>query len=354
MTEQDQPRVAVYIDFDNIVISRYDQLHGRNAWRSDNARDVTPRAGGDIAARLGQATIDVSAILDYASSFGTVALSRAYADWSVPANASYRAQLVDRAVDLTQLFPTSKTKNGADIRLSVDVLEDLFRLPDLTHVVIVAGDSDYIALAQRCKRLGRYVIGIGVAGGTSSALIAACDEFELYDAIPGVVEVVGATKADAAVAPRGRGRGAAKAPAAAAAEPESPEKSLAALSEALFVEPEPADAPDSTISDAEATRLLTRALEFGHSKDDAEWLNPSAVKSQIKRMNPSFNEKVLGFSSFLDFVRSRGDLTELKAEGQQRSIRLREGAEPEAEPEKPAAKAKAPRRVTKPAGSQVE
>ena len=143
--------------------------------------------------------------------------------------------------------------------------------------MIVAGDSDYIALAQRCKRLGRYVIGIGVAGGTSSALIAACDEFELYDAIPGVVEVVGATKADAAVAPRGRGRGSAKAPRpptpGRAVNPDAA-KSLGALSDALFVEPEAADNSDSKISDAEATRLLIRALEFGHSKDDAEWLNP--------------------------------------------------------------------------------
>src|SRR5690606_15062839 len=161
----DTDRVAVYIDFDNIVISRYDQLHGDGAWRKDKARDAKPATAGKLAA----ARVDVSAVLDYASSFGTVAVTRAYADWSVPANAAYRAQLVERAIDLTQLFPVSGTKNGADIRLSVDVLEDLFRLPDITHVVIVAGDSDYIALAQRCKRLGRVVVGIGVPGGTSRA-----------------------------------------------------------------------------------------------------------------------------------------------------------------------------------------
>ena len=59
--------------------------------------------------------------------------------------------------------------------LAVDTVEDMFRLPDLTHVVIVGGDSDYIALAQRCKRLGRYVVGIGVAGASSRSLAAACD-----------------------------------------------------------------------------------------------------------------------------------------------------------------------------------
>ena len=77
-------------------------------------------------------------------------------------------------------------KNGADIRLAVDAVEDMFRLPDLTHMVIVAGDSDYIALAQRCRRLGRYVVGVGVAGSTSRSLAAACDELVTYDALPGI------------------------------------------------------------------------------------------------------------------------------------------------------------------------
>ena len=105
--------------------------------------------------------------------FGTLVLTRAYADWSADVNAGYRDQLVGRAVDLVQLFPAAAYgKNGADIRLAVDAVEDMFRLPDLTHVVIVAGDSDYIALAQRCKRLGRYVVGIGVAGAGAIAAAA--------------------------------------------------------------------------------------------------------------------------------------------------------------------------------------
>ena len=175
-------RVAVYLDFDNIVISRYDQVMG--ATRSSGTR---PMGSSSIPERLDRATVDVGAIIDFASSFGTLVLTRAYADWSADVNAGYRGQLVARAVDLVQLFPAAAYgKNGADIRLAVDAVEDMFRLPDLTHVVIVAGDSDYIPLAQRCKRLGRYVVGIGVAGSSSRALAAACDEFVIYDALPGV------------------------------------------------------------------------------------------------------------------------------------------------------------------------
>src|ERR1700681_2106512 len=190
MNDSGVTRVAVYIDFDNIVISRYDQVHGRGQFQRDKVRGFTRTdrsADPDIAEKLRRATVDVGAVIDFASSFGTLVLTRAYADWSAPVNADYREQLVSRAVDLVQLFPAAAyAKNGADIRLAVDAVEDMFRLPDLTHVVIVAGDSDYIALAQRCKRLGRYVVGIGITGSISRSLTAACDDFVTYDALPGV------------------------------------------------------------------------------------------------------------------------------------------------------------------------
>ena len=230
MPDSTDARVAVYIDFDNVVISRYDNVFGDSAWRKDNARAHAgdPEASDPIDLKLADAAVDIGAIIDYASSFGTVAFTRAYADWSVPANAAYKKQLVDRAVDLTQLFSTSGTKNGADIRLSIDAVDDLFRHADLTHVVVVAGDSDYISLAQRCKSLGRFVVGIGVTGSTSSALVAACDEFSDYDDLPDVVRTpaprkqpakkAAATKKEPAkkagpgrVRPAGRRHGAARA-----------------------------------------------------------------------------------------------------------------------------------------------
>jgi uncharacterized LabA/DUF88 family protein len=299
--EPTESRVAVYIDFDNVVISRYDQLHGRDSWRKDEAR----RNDGKSVPKLEQARVDIGAILDYASSYGTVALSRAYADWSVPANAAYKRQLVDRAIDLTQLFPASSTKNGADIRLAVDVIDDMFRLPDITHVVIVAGDSDYIPLAQRCKRLGRVVVGIGVAGSTSPALVAALDEFESYDALQHDEQpvTVGATPEPAAVAAG-----------------------------------DDAEAPVA-LTPATASRLLVRALDLARGKqDDDEWLNASTVKSQIKRLNPSFNEKSLGFRSFMDFVRANDEQVEIREAGQQRFMRLREQPADASESPAPAAK----------------
>ncbi|CAN5146663.1 NYN domain-containing protein [soil metagenome] len=293
MTEPTEPRVAVYIDFDNIVISRYDQLSRRGQFHKDEARgfDVKANQGTDVARRLEESTIDLGAILDFASSFGTIAVSRAYADWSVAVNASYREQLFERAVDLVQLFPAvASMKNGADIRLAVDVVEDLFRLEDLTHVVVVAGDSDYIALAQRCKQLGRYVVGIGVAGATSKNLAAACNEFADYDALPGVAPV---------------------------------RKSAPMRTEAD--QPKTQKAKSMNAKDA-ATDLLLRALQLSQATNDEEWQSSSAIKNQMLRMDPTFQERALGYSSFTDFVTSLDDLVELDLEHPHRRIRSKPGA----------------------------
>jgi uncharacterized LabA/DUF88 family protein len=381
MPDSQDSRVAVYLDFDNIVISWYDRVHGRNSYGRDRQRIIETPDDPEIAERLRAATIDVGAIIDFAASFGTLVLTRAYADWSSPVNAVYRTQLVARAVDLVQLFPAAAyAKNGADIRLAVDAVEDMFRLPDLTHVVIVAGDSDYVPLAQRCRRLGRYVVGVGVAGSTAKSLAAACDEFEAYDSLPGVPRVPRSTAKDAAArgtakasgsrakataassdedapaepAPRSR-RGAKKPPtqdddAAAAASdqeaaPAAPADVEASLVEALgpvaparrtnrratsatvavaaaadVVPEEPAEDPQET-----ATRLLERALRLGHDKDDdAEWLHSSAVKTHMRRMDPSFSEKALGYRSFNDFVKARDSIAELEETGHERLVRLRE------------------------------
>ena len=357
MSEPGDGRVAVYIDFDNIVISRYDQVHGRGQFMRDKPKfNAQPKPA--FTEKLAAARVDLGAVIDFASSFGTLVLTRAYADWSAAVNADYRGQLVGRAVDLVQLFPAAAyAKNGADIRLAVDAVEDLFRLPELTHVVIVAGDSDYIPLAQRIKRLGRYVIGIGVAGSTARSLAAACDEFVSYNDLPGidrdeaaetgVAELDDAELADAAVLDAGDAAAAGAVAAAGAdsavvadAGKEAPSAEAAdeaadaaepktrrapARKRKAAQEPGPEEEPEEESEDdpqVVATRLLARALQLGHEKDDSEWLHSSSVKGQMKRMDPSFSEKALGYRSFSDFVKSRSYLVELDDSSTAQMLRL--------------------------------
>lgn len=357
-----EPRVALYFDFDNIVISRYDQLHGDSQYRKDTSRTKAVTAGTVAAKRLQQATVDIDAVLDFAATFGTIAIARAYADWSTPVNASYRGQLIDRAVDLVQLFPLSATKNGADIRLAVDAVEDMFRIDDLSHIVIVAGDSDYVALAQKAKRLGRYVVGIGVAGGTSRALTAACDEYADYDALLATDAAVRDDEDEAASrgADSKSSSGGAEPAAEPVAEPAAPSRRRrassktvtdAAAADAAAEAEAPAEAPSSkkattsktaskavqfvapvepgAVDDAAAGttrnpgRLLLKALELLRAKNDQEWQGSSAVKNQMLRMDPSFQERRLGFATFTDFLKSRGGVVELDETPGNNRVRIR-------------------------------
>ncbi len=276
MAERAATRVAVYIDFDNVVISQYDAVHGRGTFTKEKARTAT----GKTVERLQGAMVNIGAVLDFASSFGAIAISRAYADWAAPANTRYQKQLVERAVDLVQLFTTSGTKNGADIRLAIDVVEDLFRLTDITHIVIVAGDSDYIPLAQSARRLGRTVVGIGVMGSTSAAFKNACDEFSYYhDLID-----------------------------------EAPETATQA----------PAAGPVAVDPTSEARELLRRALRVQRGDDNVDgWVLASLLKEQMKRLDASFDEKKIGYKSFTEFVKAQASVAELQEDGMARRVRLK-------------------------------
>jgi hypothetical protein len=81
-------------------------------------------------------------------------------------------------------------KNAADIKLAVDAMELAYERGFVSTFVIASGDSDFTPLVAALRALNRRVIGIGVRGSTSSLLPPACDEFLFYDRLPGVGELV--------------------------------------------------------------------------------------------------------------------------------------------------------------------
>ena len=160
--------------------------------------------------------------------------------------------------------------------------------------MFVAGDSDYVPLAQRCKRLGRYVVGIGVAGSTSGALVSACNEFIDYAELPGVTP------------PPRHGRARAKKTAAkkAAAKKATAKKATAKQAGRRRVARRRPRRP--TCWCARSGSACRRATTTGSTA--------GGVKSQMQRMDPAFNEKSLGFSTFRAFVESRADDVESKVD----------------------------------------
>jgi hypothetical protein len=274
----DDPQVAVYLDFDNIVISRYDELHGRGAFKKDKARDLPHDV--EVRRRLTDAHVDIGAIMDYAASFGSIAVTRAYANWVIPINGSYHEDLMRSSVDLVQMFPLTNSKNGADIRLAIDVIDDLSRYPHISHVLVVAGDSDYISLAQRCRRLGRKVIGVGAARSVGRYWELACDEFRYYG---NLLTVTGTEEPQVPSGP---------------AEP----------------------GPDTT----DAAALLVRAARLEHGRTTAEWVMASALKSLMLRLEPSFDEADYGHRTFTQFLRSFPKLVDVRSTESGTMVHLRE------------------------------
>jgi hypothetical protein len=154
---------------------------------------------------------------------------------------------------------------------------------------------------------------VGVAGSTSRALAAACDELVIYDALPGVTPIDASRPAiEQPTSP--------KAVPEEAGSPPSRQGSRRARRPATTTNDE--DDLDSEDPQELATRLLERALRLGHEKEDAEWLHNSVVKSQMKRMDPSFSERALGYRSFSDFLRSRDAVAELDETTPVRLVRL--------------------------------
>jgi NYN domain/OST-HTH/LOTUS domain len=274
----DDPQVAVYLDFDNIVISRYNELNGQGAFKKDRARELPKDA--QVRQRLTDAHVDIGAIMDYAASFGSVAITRAYADWAIPINGSYDEDLMRSSVDLVQMFPLTNSKNGADIRLAIDVIDDLSRYPHISHVLVVAGDSDYISLAQRCRRLGRKVIGVGAARSVGRYWELACDEFRYYGNLLTVTSAVEPPPDPAAVQPGPKA--------------------------------------------ADAVNLLVRAGRLEHGRTTAEWVTASALKSLMLRLEPSFDEATYGHRTFTQFLRSFPKVVDVRSTESGTMVHLRE------------------------------
>ena len=158
----EEARIALFIDHENLVIG---------------------------AREIGRG-FDVGPIFDALAERGRVVARRAYADWTL--FAGDRRTLVEHNCELIDIPQRTGAvrKNAADIKLAVDAMELAYERGFVSTFVISSGDSDFTPLVAALRALNRRVIGIGVKGSTSSLLPPACDEFLFYDRLPGVGELV--------------------------------------------------------------------------------------------------------------------------------------------------------------------
>src|SRR3954469_16182161 len=175
--------VALYWDFEN--------LHAALC----NEKDPGAYARPDNRFKVQEPLVDIQAVVEVASSFGPIAINRAYCNWQFFGR--YRDQLLQNAVELIQLFPPGgAAKNGADIRLCLDAMEDVARFPHIGTVLIVGGDSDFMPVSHKIKAAGRTLVGVGTRKSTNKHWAKSCDEFRFYETL---VEVPEAPPAPVAV-----------------------------------------------------------------------------------------------------------------------------------------------------------
>jgi uncharacterized protein (TIGR00288 family) len=249
-----EPSIAVFIDFENLVLG---------------ARSVE-----------GARTFRIELVLKRLLEKGRVVYKRAYCDWS-----NYRTEVREfhsQGIELVDI-PQSKMsgKNSADIRMVVDAIDLCHTKQNIDVFALVSGDSDFSPLVSKLKENDKRVIGCGIRSSTSNLLVANCDEFIYYDDLVKAF----ATKPPA---PRKKEPGTKKtekpapsAPRAAAEKPELGER---------------AEAIDQVME-------IVRSLQADY---DPLW--GSLVKQTVRRVHPSFQEGHYGYRTFSELLEELEDL----------------------------------------------
>ena len=270
---QEKLNIAVFVDYDNIEIGLKSTLRRE---------------------------FDVSLALDALKERGDIVAKFAYANWGRQDGAT--RQMAENAVQMVQRIPSPRgDKNGADINLALDALEMAFTHTHVNAFAIVSGDSDFIPLVNKLKEYGKTVFVVGGKAFTSTILQQNCHEFISFESLM------------------------ADAPAAAPVSQEPRQQRPRG------------DRPDrgdrrqrpAPLELGQAMPLVERALQVLERRAVQPQLG--LLKSTMLQLDPAFNERAYGASSFSDFVEKlkREELVNVSGTGGRYIIERKGTAQPE-------------------------
>ena len=151
--QNDEKRIAVFIDFENVAMGVRESKHGN---------------------------FDIDLVLKRLVEKGKIMVKRAYSDWH--RYSEFKRAFHQAAIELIDVPQTRYSgKNSADIRMVVDALDLSYQKDHIDTFVLVSGDSDFSPLVSKLRENGRYVIGMGVKQSSSDLLVNNCDEFIYYE-----------------------------------------------------------------------------------------------------------------------------------------------------------------------------
>ncbi len=107
---------------------------------------------------------------------GVVSIRKAYGDWH--RYEAFRSDLVENGVEMIeQPSLVASGKNGADIKLSIDAIETAFHHQEIGKFIIASGDSDFDPLIRKLREYGRYVVVMSSKRIAAPIMQKNCDEF---------------------------------------------------------------------------------------------------------------------------------------------------------------------------------
>ena len=194
-------------------------------------------------------------LFDQLSEVGRIIVKRAYADWTkIPRKGE---EMMELGVESRHYFRMSGSgKNASDICLAIDAIDLLHRTP-IDTFVIVSSDTDFVPLVSTLRGSGKTVIGAGHRGVVSSALVHSCDRFIYLD------------------------------------DGKSAQRDTSALSK-------------------QADQLLRRAMDT--SVDEQGLVVAAKLHNTMKRMDPSFDYRTLGYRTFSQYL-SSSNVIEIQRRG---------------------------------------
>jgi uncharacterized LabA/DUF88 family protein len=297
LAENEARTVALYWDFENIHASLCE------------AREPGSYGRPDTRFRPQEPLVNIQAVVDFAASFGPIAINRAYGNWQFYGR--YRDALLQNAVELIQLFPPGgAAKNGADIKLCLDATEDIGRFHHIGVVIIVGGDSDFMPVSQKIKAAGRTLVGIGTRRSTNRHWAKSCHEFRYYDSLIEVREEIGAVQEPVLPIVVSQASAVAEEAPTAAVEAPSPRE------------------PEADALDSDPGELLRRALRLLAEKRADRWVNKAEIWPMIKRLDPTFDLAEHGYTSFSNMLKAWKDLVEIRKGQNDQQVCLVERIEP--------------------------
>jgi uncharacterized protein (TIGR00288 family) len=201
-------------------------------------------------------------LFDQLSDLGRITIRRAYADWSASAGKrdqrQQRDQLLELGIEPIHLFHSVSGKNSSDIRLAIDAIELMYLSPVDTFV-IVSSDTDFVPLVSKLRAAGKTVIGAGRSAAVSRTLVTSCDRYFYLDQ-------------------HDRSR-------------------------------EGASVPVETNIES----LLVRAVKV--TMDDQGRVTGSRLHETLQRLDPSFDYRALGFSTFTRYLEVQSEVNATRPRG---------------------------------------